>query len=169
MSSALPDIAWHWIRAAEGGEVDDPADRGGRTVYGISQRAYPDLDLSTLTEADARAIYERDYWQAARCDALPPAIAVAHFDAAVNHGVGAAVRLLQEAARVTADGIIGPQTLGAVGKWSEPVLVVELLGRRALKYHRMVLADESQDRFHRGWLNRLFRLHHFLLAGEVPR
>jgi len=29
--------------AFEGGDVNDPDDRGGRTRYGISQRAYPAL------------------------------------------------------------------------------------------------------------------------------
>ncbi|PWG62839.1 glycoside hydrolase family 108 protein [Spiribacter halobius] len=166
--SRLPDTPWEWIRTAEGGEVDDPADRGGHTVYGISQRAYPDLDLDTLTEADARALYERDYWRAARCHELPAGVGVAHFDAAVNHGVGSACRQLQRAAGATVDGIIGPRTLAAVEAWPERVLVVELLGRRALKYHGIVVADSSQERFLRGWFNRLLRLQAFLYTGEVP-
>ncbi len=47
----------------EGAFCDQPADRGGKTNYGISQRQYPDLDIANLTEEQAIAIYRRDYWQ----------------------------------------------------------------------------------------------------------
>jgi lysozyme family protein len=47
----------------EGAFSDQAADRGGKTMYGISQRQYPDLDIANLTEEQAREIYRRDYWQ----------------------------------------------------------------------------------------------------------
>jgi len=31
----------------------------------ISKRAYPDIDIAELTEDDAKAIYQRDYWECA--------------------------------------------------------------------------------------------------------
>ena len=34
----------------EGGYVNDPKDPGGETNYGISKRAYPDVDIKNLTE-----------------------------------------------------------------------------------------------------------------------
>ena len=46
----------------EGGDADDPRDPGGKTRWGISQRAYPFLDLSTLTREAAIALYRRDAW-----------------------------------------------------------------------------------------------------------
>jgi hypothetical protein len=49
----------------EGGYVNDPRDPGGETKYGISKRAYPRLDIKGLTEADAKEIYRRDYWEKA--------------------------------------------------------------------------------------------------------
>lgn len=42
-------------------------------------------------------IYRRDYWDAARCGQLPPFLAVAVFEKAVNQGVRTAVMMLQEA------------------------------------------------------------------------
>ena len=37
----------------EGGYVNDPKDPGGETNFGISKRAFPDLDIKNLTEEDA--------------------------------------------------------------------------------------------------------------------
>ena len=51
------------LRFEGGGElVDDPNDAGGPTRWGISQRAYPDLDIKNLTKEGAKEIYRKDYW-----------------------------------------------------------------------------------------------------------
>ena len=97
----------------EGDYVNDPRDPSGETKYGISKRAYPDLDITNLTVDQAKAIYKRDYWDKAKCDELPESVALAVFDGAVNHGVMAYVASLQKALRVDAEGIIGPIKLGA--------------------------------------------------------
>ena len=41
---------------SEGGSriTKDPLDPGGTTKYGVSQRAYPDLDIEKLQEPGAR-------------------------------------------------------------------------------------------------------------------
>ena len=95
-----------------GGACGKGACRG--TKYGISAKAYPDVDIAALTLDDARALYRRDYWQPIAGDALPAALALLVFDAAVNNGVTQAVRWLQEAAGTPGDGQIGPATLAAV-------------------------------------------------------
>ena len=41
----------------EGGYVNDPKDPGGETNFGISKRAYPDVDMKTLTKEGAKDIY----------------------------------------------------------------------------------------------------------------
>lgn len=50
------------IAKNEGGYVNDPDDSGGETKYGISKRAYPNLDIKNLTIEQAHAIYEKDYF-----------------------------------------------------------------------------------------------------------
>ena len=52
----------------EGGYVNDPNDSGGQTKYGISKKAYPDLDIPNLTIAQAMEIYRKDYWDRCKCD-----------------------------------------------------------------------------------------------------
>ena len=47
-------------------------------------------------------------------EALPPPLALLVFDAAVNNGVGHAIRWLQSAVCVNADGQIGPATRAAI-------------------------------------------------------
>ena len=86
-----------FILAEEGGYANHPADPGGETKYGISKRAYPHLNIATLTLEDATELYERDYWQPIHGEAFPDGLALLLFDAAVNQGPNTAIRLLQQA------------------------------------------------------------------------
>lgn len=143
------------LLAHEGGLVDDPKDPGGVTKFGISARAYPHLDIRNLTREQAVAIYKRDYYDALRCDALPPRLARAVFDCAVNQGQGAAARLLQRAAGVAEDGKIGPGALAAVQRADPDGLVRDFFAYRAIAY----AAASGWDRFKLGWMRRLFDEH----------
>lgn len=78
----------------EGGYSNDPDDPGGETRWGISKRAYPSLDIASLTKEEAIAIYERDYWQKIGGDLLPPAMGLVAMNAAVNCGVSRARKWL---------------------------------------------------------------------------
>lgn len=141
----------------EGGHVDDPADPGGETKYGISKRAYPDLDIGGLTKKQAGEIYRADYWDACRCDDLPRGLDLVVFDAAVNQGPGFARRALQKAAGVTVDGIIGPQTLAAADV-SNPApirdMACEVSAIRGERYGK----TRNFDRFGFGWMRRLMHV-----------
>jgi lysozyme family protein len=89
------------------------SDSGGLTRFGISQRAFPDLDIARLTREQAFELYRLHYWQAVQADRLPVGIDLLVFDAAVNLGPETAVRLLQRVLRVREDGKVGPETLVA--------------------------------------------------------
>src|SRR5690349_449891 len=108
------DQAFEALLGHEGGYVNNPADPGGETKFGISKRAYPGEDIRNLTLDRAKAIYLRDYWGPAGCDAAPDAIRFDLFDMAVNSGIKAAMKCLQKAAGCGEDGILGPQTQRAV-------------------------------------------------------
>src|SRR5690349_3209449 len=103
----------------EAGFSDDPNDPGNYTPagelkgtkYGISARQYPDEDIANLTEERAAFLYRRDYWTPVCGDELPWPLCLFVFDAAINQGVPAATRMLQEALKVRVDGEIGAQTL----------------------------------------------------------
>lgn len=121
------------VLKTEGGYVNDPDDSGGETKYGISQAAYPSLDIKKLTQDDARAIYREDYWNAIKADQLPEDIREAAFDAAVNHGVGWARAALKE---------VDNQ-------------LVPFLERRKQAYEAIVAKNPVKKKYLRGWMNRI--------------
>jgi Glycosyl hydrolase 108 len=79
----------------EGGYVNDPNDPGGETNFGISKRAYPDLDIRALTREGAIGFYRRDYWTPAMDAAPTQELANCALDCAVNQGP-AVCRLLYD-------------------------------------------------------------------------
>ena len=135
----------------EGELSNHPADKGGMTKYGISQRAYPALDIAALTLDTAKEIYRRDYWSRAQCDRLPPALAFQVFDGAVNSGIGNSIRWLQEAGGVAVDGVVGPLTLRKVGDMEPSIIIARYNGVR-LKF---MASLSTFDVFGRGWCRRI--------------
>lgn len=108
------DQAFEKLIGHEGGYVNHPQDPGGETKFGITKRTYPHLNIRALTLGQAKAIYRRDFWDKAGCDALPGGLAFDVFDTAVNSGVSRSAMLLQEALGVDADGKVGPITRASI-------------------------------------------------------
>lgn len=159
--TALADVLRY-----EGGKVDDPDDRGGRTNRGITQKTYStwlekhgrtDADVFDISDEDVEAIYKSDYWLAGHCHELPYPVSYVHFDACVNHGRHQAAVMLQRAAGVTVDGIIGRETLTACVRGDPIRLAERYCDEREQLYHRLALR-EGQQKFLAGWLNRLTKV-----------
>jgi len=133
----------------EGGLVDNPSDPGGLTQFGISQRAYPHLDIRNLTQAQAAQIYHDDYWQKIHGDELPDEVSFALLDYAVNSGVGGAIRGLQRAIGAQVDGTMGPETLRLA---RIAVTVVP-----ALSTERILMLSKlpTWAAFSKGWIQRV--------------
>ena len=108
------------VLAAEGGYVDNPLDAGGATNMGITRATLarwrgvvpasdlPKAEVRALTRAEAAAIYEARYWRRVAGPELPAGLDLALFDYAVNSGPVRAVKTLQTALGVVADGLVGP-------------------------------------------------------------
>lgn len=73
--------------------------------------------VSGLSPTQAQLIYQLLYWTPISGDSLPPALAMIVFDGAVNSGVSQSAQWLQVVLGVTADGMIGPETLAAVASY----------------------------------------------------
>ena len=95
------DVVLPIILGFEGGYVHDPADHGGATNHGVTQRVYdayraslgqPPQSVAVIGAEDVAALYRRDYWDAVHGDALRMPLALAVFDLAVNSGVNRAIR-----------------------------------------------------------------------------
>lgn len=159
-------VCFNFTVGAEGGYTANPSDDGNwtggavgsgilrGTKYGISAAAYPTLDIANLTEADAEAIYRRDYWPGIRGAELPLPLAMVAFDAAVNSGVDRSIRLLQVAAGVAQDGNFGPVTMAALLA-GDPVP----LASDAIAYRLVFLSGLNAWRsFDIGWAKRCVNL-----------
>lgn len=144
------DFAFDLLMKVEGGYVNDAHDAGGETKFGISKKAFPNLNIAEITMDQAKEIYKQNYWNACRCDELPASFDVAVFDCAVNQGAKKAVLLLQKALDVTADGIIGDKTVKAAQAAGSSILAKFMLNRL---YAYAELKDFAY--YKKGWFNRL--------------
>jgi len=134
----------------EGGYVNHPDDPGGETKWGISKRAYPNVSIKDLTREQARDLYLADYWSPLHLEGLPDEIQFNVFDAAVNHGRGNAVRLLQRAIGVADDGHMGKITLGVLDTFPEAVFVARFNAERILFWSKL----STWSTFGKGWARR---------------
>lgn len=164
------EIAFRLLIGHEGVFSNDPRDRGNwtsgvigqgdlkGTKYGIAAHVYPTLDIKNLTLGDAHNIYFRDYWSRAGCPDAPPRLAFVLFDAAVNNGVGAAVRWLQQAVGAGVDGAWGPLSRAALTRalqrHGETHLIVEVHAHRL----RMMAGLSTWGTFRGGWSRRLVKV-----------
>lgn len=135
----------------EGGYVNNPADPGGETKFGISKRSYPGVNIKRLTRQQAIEIYRRDFWERSRADDLAPALGFQLLDAAVNSGIAQATRWLQRAVGVADDGIIGPVTLGAL-RIADPADVIARFNAERLEFMTRLSGWRT---FGAGWARRI--------------
>mgnify|MGYP001593112728 CR=1 FL=1 len=129
------DRAIEFILKKEGGYVNDPQDPGGETNFGISKKAYPNLDIKNLTEGQAREIYKKDYWDKAGCEVMAWPDCLIQLDTAVNMGVGRA-----------------KEFAGKAVNWQDYLLL------RIDFYRTLVIKKPSQRVFLLGWINRVIDL-----------
>jgi len=145
------DTAFTRLIGNEGGYVNNPADPGGETKYGICKRDFPGEDIKGLTLDRAKQIYRERYWGPAGCDAWPPLLKFEVFDMAVNHGVKTAITLLQRVVGAADDGVIGPQTTMLVQSADQQRALRQLTARR-LRYYTSL---KTFPTFGAGWVNRV--------------
>jgi lysozyme family protein len=135
----------------EGGYVDHPADPGGATNHGVTERVarqhgyrghMRDLPLSVAT-----TIYRKQYWSMIKADQLPEALRFHVFDAAVNSGNVQAIKWLQRCAGVKDDGIVGPITIKAAAGVSPAAYSAARL--------RFMTSLPAWSAFGKGWARRI--------------
>ena len=155
----------------EGGYVFDKNDPGGATKYGISQKAYPTLNIKDLCREDAVKIYYCDYWLKGKFEQIPDEnVTTKVFDFSVNFGQRTATIVLQRALRsvginVVEDGLMGSQTLSATIFCCNPEntenrakMLLTALKSEAAGYYRLIaVKNPQQQKFLNGWLNRAYR------------
>nr|DAS70407.1 MAG TPA: Lysozyme [Caudoviricetes sp.] len=139
----------------EGGYVNDPRDPGGETNWGITKRTAQvngyQGSMRAMTREQAYKIYYSAFWLRYQCDKMPDAVAFQFFDAAVNHGLGNASRMLQRAVNVADDGIIGNMTIAAIKKMAISDVIMRLNAERLEFYCKL----STFATFGKGWVRRV--------------
>jgi len=126
-------------------------DPGGETKFGISKASHPGEDIAGMTLERAKEIYRRDYWGPAGCDSVPDPVKFDLFDMAVNSGVRAAVRALQQAVGEIQDGTLGPKTLQAIQSMPPDRVRLRFSAARRL----LMTSLPTFPTFGRGWMIRV--------------
>lgn len=159
----------------EGGFVNHPADRGGPTNRGVTQKALSEWlgraagadEVRNLSIEVARSIYRSNYFILPGISDLPEPLHAVMLDAAVHHGPATAIRMLQRLLTLwkidpgPIDGVVGERTMLAAsvacGERARD-LTVALIEHRRHFMKEIVEADRSQMVFFNGWMNRLNKL-----------
>lgn len=145
------DTAIGRILKSEGGYVNNPADPGGETNWGICKRSHPNVDIRNLTREGAIAIYKAEFWDPLGCDSFPPGLGFQLLDFAVNSGISTATRKLQSAIGVADDGHWGPISAATL-RVANPILVtLKFVAARG----RFWASLSTFGTFGAGWMNRL--------------
>jgi len=143
----------------EGGFVNHPADPGGMTNLGVTQRVWEDWvghpvdekEMRSLTPEKVAPMYKQKYWDKIAGDELPSGVDLAVFDFAVNSGPGRAAKMLQRVLEVKEDGAIGRNTLAAVLEWDSSDLIARSNGARLA----FLMALPPWVTFGKGWGRRV--------------
>lgn len=161
------DAALKFTLSEEGGFIDNPHDSGGATNHGVTQAVYDDYrdtkslphqSVQLITDAETRELYENNYWEPSRAQTMHSPLDVCHFDWSVNHGIQGALKTLQAALGVEADGIWGSETASALAI-SDPVETAQAYNTlRREWYKNRVKTRGDQAVFLTGWLGRVDRL-----------
>ena len=171
------ELAIPTILRQEGRFVNNPADPGGATNFGISlrwlvannllsvlEREEGDVTQSALnavksmTQGEAESFYRVQWWgQYGYGRILEQSVATKIFDTAVNIGPRTAHRIAQEAAGAVADGVLGADSIMALNaQKGSPLLIHALQDRQMAYYNALVARNPHLEEFLVGWRARAY-------------
>jgi len=169
-SAYIPKLLKH-----EGGYANVAADKGGETYRGVSRvknltwagwaiiddykrkvgpLKWNQVIQNAQLDALVNSIYKAQYWDKLKADFIKnQSIAEIMVDFYVNGGL--VLRTIQKFVGVTADGIIGQQTVDAINKSNQEKLFNYIKLLRKKHYDNLVANDPTQRTFYEGWIERL--------------
>lgn len=152
----------------EGGYAEDPVDRGGATMRGITLTTYKQwcklkgrkeptkTDLKNISDKDWKSVLKDLFWDKWKADDIKNQsianLLVDWYWASGKYGI----KYPQQILGVTVDCIVGKQTINAINNYpNQKELFTKLWNRRKLHFESIVKNNPSQKKFIKGWLNRL--------------
>ncbi len=153
-----------YAKASAKGVVNDPNDRGGATMCGVTIGTFTDWclkhglkrptvnDLARMDYATWREIAKGGFWNRCHGDAIgAQGVANMLVDWCYTSG-SHAITQTQRALGVTVDGVVGPETFGTINA-GDPATVFRLIKAARVAFYRSI-AKGNQARYLTGWLNR---------------
>ena len=147
-----------------GGYSDHKDDKGGATMMDVTLSTYTEYckrkglpaptkdNLKKIDYPTWEDIFEVLFWQPCRADEIKNQVnACILVSWAWGSGTTTAIKWMQKALGLNADGIIGDKTLAAL-EIADPFYLCNV---RAQRFRDICAADKSQEQFLKGWLNRL--------------
>lgn len=156
-----------FIRKWEGGFVNDPLDKGGATNMDVTIATYRQYrkqkgyitttvdDLKRMTSLEWQEIFKRLYWDRWRADQIgSQSVANILVDWVWASGVWG-VKIPQRILGVSIDGVVGPSTLAALNSKDARTAFDTIMAARVQYIDDICRKTPTNERFRRGWLNRL--------------
>jgi lysozyme family protein len=157
----------------EGGFSNNPLDKGGATMKGITLITFTSYrkskgmsapsvdDLKNISDFEWTDILKKNYWDKWRADEIRSQ-PIANLLVGWVWGSGAAsIKTAQKLLGVSPDGIVGNATLSSINNYPNQLeLFDKILLARKDYFVNIVKNNPSQIAFLSGWLNRLF--------GNIP-
>lgn len=152
-----------FIRKWEGGYANDPDDKGGCTMMGVTIATYRKYygkdktcaDLKKITDDEWLEIFKKGYWDCWKADEIKnQSIAQLCVDMGWGSGPKTAIKKVQAALGCKADGIVGPKTLAALNAYPSVGVFRKLWSMRYSWLHQIAQSGNNK-KYLRGWLNRL--------------
>jgi lysozyme family protein len=152
----------------EGGYVNNPKDSGGETYKGITKKYYPEWNgweiVDSLTDKNEEHellndlvydFYRENYYEPLNIEKVNSKnVQYQILDTSINMGRITTTKLLQTVVGVTADGIIGNNTLNAVNMLDEEKLLLRFKISKIARYAHLVNKYPKNKVFLSGWINR---------------
>jgi len=177
-----------YIQPAEGGYANVSNDKGGETYAGISRvynatwKGWTIIDIKKSRYANSlipnNTMFQdiqflvdqfyQDKWDKNNFgDIKSQDIANLLFDFYVNSD-SIAIKKIQQLVGVTSDGVMGPKTIAAINNANQSSLYSSLKKVREDFYKAIVTRDPTQEKFLKGWMNRLAKFPTFLTDNALP-
>lgn len=152
-----------FIKKWEGGYANDPDDKGGCTMMGVTIKVYQKYfgkdktceDLKHITDEEWLTIFKDGYWTPWKADEINnQSIAQLCVDMGWGSGPKTAIKKVQECLGCKPDGIVGPKTLAALNAQPSAGVFRKLWVMRYQWFHQIAKSGNNK-KFLRGWLCRL--------------
>lgn len=151
----------------EGGYCEVKGDRGGATNKGVTLLTFQSVygknktkqDLKNITDKQWNYIFKKLFWDKCNCDGIKDqSVANILVDYAWGSGTSRAIKDIQTIIGTVSDGIAGQKTITAINNMDAKLLFNKIKERRIQFYNNIVKSNPSQQKFLKGWTNRVNNL-----------